>query len=411
MMATTSPHIELTNSHHTNPQHTNPQHTSQGHADHIPPEDLVTDAKRQRRILIAMIVSLIAVIASVSGLNVAQQDLAIDLGASQGQLLWVINGYTIALAALLLPIGAVGDRWGRKHILLGWSDRLRLGEHRCGDVDHGRDAARRSSDRRRRRRHDHAGHAVDHHLELPRGGPGSGDRHLGRVRRCRRHPRPVRVVVHDRLLHLAVALRHADRVRRRRLRHDAAQRHQHSRGSRGSVRHPRVDLLGDRHRHTGARHPRGSRERMDQPARSRQPDRRRAGIRRVRLGRDPPRAPPVGARPVQGPDARRRLGEPVHRVRGDVRDLPGAHAVPAGRARLLGVAGVGRTAADGRGDDAAVVDGAHDRQALRHRPRAARRHRRVRYRADHARDDHVRGGRLLVGPAGICSCSAPGPAC
>ena len=70
-------------------------------------------------ILIAMCTALIAVIASVSGLNVAQQDLAIDLGASQGQLLWVINGYTMALAALLLPIGAIGDRWGRKPILLG----------------------------------------------------------------------------------------------------------------------------------------------------------------------------------------------------------------------------------------------------------------------------------------------------
>ena len=66
-----------------------------------------------------MCTALIAVVASVSGLNVAQQDLAIDLGASQGQLLWIINGYTMALAALLLPIGAIGDRWGRKPILLG----------------------------------------------------------------------------------------------------------------------------------------------------------------------------------------------------------------------------------------------------------------------------------------------------
>jgi EmrB/QacA subfamily drug resistance transporter len=81
--------------------------------------DIVTDPRRQRNILIAMCTALIAVIASVSGLNVAQQDLAIDLGASQGQLLWVINGYTLALAALLLPIGAIGDRWGRKPILLG----------------------------------------------------------------------------------------------------------------------------------------------------------------------------------------------------------------------------------------------------------------------------------------------------
>ena len=80
--------------------------------------ELVTDPRRQRQILIAMCAALIAVVASVSGLNVAQQDLALDLGASQGQLLWVINGYTMALAALLLPIGAIGDRWGRKPVLV-----------------------------------------------------------------------------------------------------------------------------------------------------------------------------------------------------------------------------------------------------------------------------------------------------
>ena len=66
-----------------------------------------------------MCTALIAVVASVSGLNVAQQELAVDLGASQSQLLWIINGYTMALAALLLPVGAIGDRWGRKPILVG----------------------------------------------------------------------------------------------------------------------------------------------------------------------------------------------------------------------------------------------------------------------------------------------------
>ena len=80
--------------------------------------ELVTDPKRQRRILIATCSALIAVVSSVSGLNVAQQHLALDLGASQSQLLWIINGYTMALAALLLPIGALGDRMGRKPILL-----------------------------------------------------------------------------------------------------------------------------------------------------------------------------------------------------------------------------------------------------------------------------------------------------
>jgi EmrB/QacA subfamily drug resistance transporter len=77
------------------------------------------DPRRRRLIVIAMCTALTAVIASMSGLNVAQGELAADLGASQGDLLWIINGYTIALAALLLPIGAIGDRWGRKRVLLG----------------------------------------------------------------------------------------------------------------------------------------------------------------------------------------------------------------------------------------------------------------------------------------------------
>ncbi len=81
-------------------------------------DEIITDPRRQRLILIAMCTALVAVIASVSGLNVALQDLALDLRASQGQLLWVVNGYTMALAALLLPVGAIGDRWGRKPLLV-----------------------------------------------------------------------------------------------------------------------------------------------------------------------------------------------------------------------------------------------------------------------------------------------------
>ena len=83
-----------------------------------PPDNGIADPKQRTRILIAMCLSLMGVIAAVSGLNVATQQLAIDFGASQTDLLWIINGYTIALAALLLPIGAIGDRWGRKKVLI-----------------------------------------------------------------------------------------------------------------------------------------------------------------------------------------------------------------------------------------------------------------------------------------------------
>ncbi|MFJ2636560.1 MFS transporter [Streptomyces sp. NPDC087422] len=78
----------------------------------------VDDPRRRRAILISVCVALMAVIASVSGLNVAQPDLAVAFDASQSTILWIINIYTLSLAALLLPLGAVGDRWGRKPVLL-----------------------------------------------------------------------------------------------------------------------------------------------------------------------------------------------------------------------------------------------------------------------------------------------------
>jgi len=59
-----------------------------------------------------------AVVASVTGLNVAQPHLAMTFDASQGQVLWIINTYTLTLAALLLPLGALGDRLGRKPVLI-----------------------------------------------------------------------------------------------------------------------------------------------------------------------------------------------------------------------------------------------------------------------------------------------------
>jgi EmrB/QacA subfamily drug resistance transporter len=82
------------------------------------PGEGVPDARRRRTILIAVCIALMAVIASVSGLNVAQPDLAVTFDASQSTVLWIINMYTLSLAALLLPLGAIGDRLGRKPMLL-----------------------------------------------------------------------------------------------------------------------------------------------------------------------------------------------------------------------------------------------------------------------------------------------------
>ncbi|MEU3765049.1 MFS transporter [Amycolatopsis keratiniphila] len=81
-------------------------------------EALVSDPRQRRSILVAMCAALLAVVASVTGLNVAQPDLASAFDASQGTVIWIMNGYVLTLAALLLPLGAVGDRQGRKPVLL-----------------------------------------------------------------------------------------------------------------------------------------------------------------------------------------------------------------------------------------------------------------------------------------------------
>lgn len=78
----------------------------------------IHDARQRRAVLIAVCIALMAVIASVTGLNVAQPELAVEFSASQSTVLWFINLYTLSLAALLLPLGALGDRIGRKPVLL-----------------------------------------------------------------------------------------------------------------------------------------------------------------------------------------------------------------------------------------------------------------------------------------------------
>nr|BFF16515.1 hypothetical protein GCM10025730_00360 [Promicromonospora thailandica] len=79
---------------------------------------VVTDPRSRRAILLTVSIALMAVVASVSGLNVAQPHLAATFDAAQGTVLWIINIYTLTLAALLLPLGAAGDRWGRRPVLV-----------------------------------------------------------------------------------------------------------------------------------------------------------------------------------------------------------------------------------------------------------------------------------------------------
>src|SRR5262249_23443009 len=63
-------------------------------------------------------IALGAVAAAMASLNVALPDLARSTGASQTQLEWIIDAYSLVFAALLLPAGSLGDHYGRRRALL-----------------------------------------------------------------------------------------------------------------------------------------------------------------------------------------------------------------------------------------------------------------------------------------------------
>ena len=50
--------------------------------------------------------------------NVALPHIGQDLDASVSSLQWVLTGYLLALASLILLAGALGDRWGRRRVFL-----------------------------------------------------------------------------------------------------------------------------------------------------------------------------------------------------------------------------------------------------------------------------------------------------
>jgi EmrB/QacA subfamily drug resistance transporter len=66
----------------------------------------------------ALILSLLAIGFDGTILNVALPTLATALHAGTGALQWMVDAYVLVFAGLLLPMGALGDRYGRKRLLL-----------------------------------------------------------------------------------------------------------------------------------------------------------------------------------------------------------------------------------------------------------------------------------------------------
>ena len=73
---------------------------------------------RRRRILLVLCLSLLIVVIDNTILNTALPTLARVLHAETSSLQWITDAYTLCFAALLIPAGALGDRFGRRRSLI-----------------------------------------------------------------------------------------------------------------------------------------------------------------------------------------------------------------------------------------------------------------------------------------------------
>ena len=68
--------------------------------------------------LLVLSVSLLVISLDNTILNVALPTIERDLGASASDLQWIVDSYTLVFAGLLLMMGSLGDRFGRRRALV-----------------------------------------------------------------------------------------------------------------------------------------------------------------------------------------------------------------------------------------------------------------------------------------------------
>ncbi|GGU06203.1 MFS transporter [Actinomadura livida] len=68
--------------------------------------------------LVGLIISVIVLGLDLTIMNVALPTMAADIGASTGELQWIVDSYALVFAAFMLPAGLLGDRFGRRRLLV-----------------------------------------------------------------------------------------------------------------------------------------------------------------------------------------------------------------------------------------------------------------------------------------------------
>ena len=80
--------------------------------------DSISNRTTAHRVLVATSISYTVVLLDASIVNVALKEISHTLHSNVAGLQWIVNAYTLTFASLVLPAGALADRYGRKRILL-----------------------------------------------------------------------------------------------------------------------------------------------------------------------------------------------------------------------------------------------------------------------------------------------------
>jgi EmrB/QacA subfamily drug resistance transporter len=80
--------------------------------------ETVTSSSKRWWALVAIVLCTLTLGFDITILNVALPTLAADLDAGTSELQWIVDSYVLVFAGLLLPMGALGDRYGRRKLLL-----------------------------------------------------------------------------------------------------------------------------------------------------------------------------------------------------------------------------------------------------------------------------------------------------
>lgn len=83
-----------------------------------PVEKMTRVYPRRWAALIVLCLSLLVVVMANTSLIVAAPDMAKELQLGSSDLQWVMDGYTVPYAALMLVLGSIGDKYSRRGALI-----------------------------------------------------------------------------------------------------------------------------------------------------------------------------------------------------------------------------------------------------------------------------------------------------